>query len=200
MVCKPDPVGRLVKLKAVLMHIAGSNFQDRGRTASGTYFSGGVHVRGKVYVEASPFCQSPFQNRREKPLRRSMVESIGRDSRLQFEVNGDGMSLAGPDIEPVQAELKPLLVVVFDDSKQLNPVEFQAFLAAPGQQAFDIRPSLGIQGYLDRLRFVTKNQAEELSIRKPRFFHSRIQVFFFQAASVLRVLIDVGAQNDPGPA
>jgi len=60
MVCKPDPVGCLVKLKAVLMHIAGSNFQDRGRTAPGTYFSGGVRVRGKMYVEA-PFTSPRFK-------------------------------------------------------------------------------------------------------------------------------------------
>ena len=94
-----------------------------------------------------------------------MVELIGRNRRLQFEFNGDGMSLAGPDLEPVRAELKPLLVVVFDDSKQLNPVEFQAFLSAPGQQAVDVRPSLGVQDQSDRLRFVAQDQAKELSMR-----------------------------------
>ncbi len=97
-----------------------------------------------------------------------MVELIGWNSRLQFEVNENGMSLAGTDLEPVRAELKPLLVVVFHDPKKLFPVEFQAFPAAPGQEAIDICPTLRIQIQPDRLRFMTEDQAEELSVG---FFH-----------------------------
>ena len=55
MIDKPDPVGRLVKPEAVLMHLPGSDLQNGYRTAPGTYFSGGVSVRGKMYVEARPF-------------------------------------------------------------------------------------------------------------------------------------------------
>jgi hypothetical protein len=61
-----------------------------------------------------------------------MVEFFGRNSRLQFEVNGDGMSLAGPDLKPVRAELKPLLVVCLHNAKQFFLIKFETFLAAPG--------------------------------------------------------------------
>jgi len=164
MIDKPDPVGRLVKPIAVLVHLPGSDPQDGYRTAPGTHFPGGVQIRGKMDIETPSFYQPPLQDRREKALRCSMVEFFGRDSGFQFEVNGDGMSLAGPDLKPIRTEMKPLLFVCFHDSKQLNPVDFQAFPAAPDQEAIDIRPSLGIQIQPDRLRFMTEDQAEELSV------------------------------------
>ena len=117
MIGQPDPVGREVKQEAVMMHRPGSDLQDGYRTATGTYFSGGLRVRGKMYMEASPFHQSPLHYRGEKALCCSMVESFGRDRGFQFEVNGDGMPMDGPDLEPVRAELKPLLVVCFHDPK-----------------------------------------------------------------------------------
>jgi hypothetical protein len=110
-----------------------------------------------------------------------MVEPVGRGNRLQFEVNGDCMPLAGSDLEPVRADLKPLLIVCFHDPKQSYPVELQPFLSAPGQQAFDIRLSLGIQIQPDRLRFMTEDKAEELSIRHPSFFHCRLQGYSYSS-------------------
>jgi hypothetical protein len=60
MVCKPDPISRLVKPIAVLVHLPGSDFQDGYRTAPRTYLPGGVQIRGKMDIETPSFYQPPL--------------------------------------------------------------------------------------------------------------------------------------------
>ena len=123
-----------------------------------------LDVQRQVYVVPRHPPQTLAQDRRHRLLAGPVIQRRRHPGRrLELQVDLDAVPLVGPDLPPVLAEGKALLVAARDDRHQIRPRDRHTLAGAGRQQRVDLDPSTRPQHEADARRIVAQVLAQELA-------------------------------------
>ncbi len=109
MLDEPDTVGAAVKDMTFAVHLAGENGKQHRLSMPGADFHRDARLGREVDMVARHLEEALGADGIKETGRGAVVEDLRRLLRRVFQLNLDGMTLAGPDARAIRAELEALL-------------------------------------------------------------------------------------------
>lgn len=164
---QPHAIGALVKSIAIAMHPCRIDVQHHGFAMAAAHGFCRCLVGAEVYVVAPALMQSLLQYGADEFACRAMKEYRRRHLWNVSQLNGYGMSLAGPDTAAIGAEGKTLFVVVGNNGGEHRFIDGMTLLLQCMQQQRYLYPTaciglqaqhIGAMPQYQRQQFAVANQ------------------------------------------
>lgn len=160
---QPDPVGCPVEGRAFPVHGTRCHLEHYHFPVSAADRDGGFSPIREVDVMPLSLNQTGRTDRSQKPIRRSVIEHLGRPRWLVTQVYWNGMALIGSDPLEVFTKGETLLVAGLNDSLELIKGNGVPVTPASLEQVLHGNPSGLIERDTHDTRLMPKHEAKELA-------------------------------------